>query len=146
MSDEDKSTPPVVPVTPEEAIPVTLPGIPLKAGKIVITPDVPRETVPPPAAGMQEAKLPSQTTPEQDRTTASQRRVNLIWETTQACIAVGVTLATVWVAAVLSIRGDSGTAAFLLLSNSFFLIIGFYFSRTNHTKVGGVGDKEGKER
>lgn len=130
---------------PEE--PAVLPGLPLTAGKIVVTPAAPTQTtVPAPQVGMQEDRLPSQTTPEQDRTTASQRRVNLIWETTQAIIAVGVTLATVIVAAILSIRGDAGTAAFLLLSNAFFLIIGFYFSRTNHTKVGGIGDKDGKER
>ena len=39
--------------------------------------------------------LPSATTSEQDRTTAGQRRINLIWETTQACIAVSIVMANV---------------------------------------------------
>ncbi len=94
-----------------------------------------------------DANAPSTTTSEQDRTTLGQRRVNLIWEVTQATIAVLVTLASVWVSGVLCLRGKEGdTAAFLLLSNSFFLIVGFYFSRTNHTKVGGVGFKSGEGR
>lgn len=131
------------PKPPEE--PAVLPGIPITAGKIVVTPHPPA-TVPGPAPGATEDKLPSTTTPEEDRTTASQRRVNLIWETTQAVIAVVVTSVSVIVAAVLSLRGDTGHAAFLLLSNSFFLIIGTYFTRTNHTKTGGVGSKEEKQR
>lgn len=96
--------------------------------------------------GTAPSNVPSVTTPEEDRTTASQRRVNLIWETTQAIIAVTVTTASLVVAGILALRGDSGSAAFLLLSNAFFLIIGFYFSRTNHTKTGGIGNKDGKER
>jgi hypothetical protein len=27
------------------------------------------------------------------------------------------------------------------LVNAFFLIVGFYFSRTNHTAIGGIGSK-----
>lgn len=72
-------------------------------------------------------------------TSLGQRRINLIWEFTQASIAVGVTIATLWASTSLTLRGDAGEAAFLLLSNSFFLVIGFYFGRTNHQKIGGVG-------
>lgn len=120
--------------------------IPVVTAPVTVIADATKATVPAPEPGKTEDKLPSKTTPEQDRTTASQRRVNLIWETTQAVIAVTVTLATLIVAATLCIRGNEATAAFLLLSNAFFLIIGFYFSRTNHTKVGGIGEKDGKER
>jgi hypothetical protein len=28
-----------------------------------------------------------------------------------------------------------------VLSNAFFLIVGFYFSRTNHQSIGGIGPK-----
>lgn len=70
--------------------------------------------------------------------TAGQRRVNLIWELTQASIAILVTLATLTSAMWMAIRGE-GNAAFALLGNVFFLVTGFYFGRTNHQKVGGVG-------
>jgi hypothetical protein len=70
--------------------------------------------------------------------TAGQRRINIIWEITQATIAITVTGATLYVAAQLALKDSGQTAAFLLLSNAFFLVIGFYFGRTNHQRVGGV--------
>jgi len=81
--------------------------------------------------------LPAQatTTTEQDKHSYGQRRINLIWEVTQAVIAVVVTLATLYVAAQLALRSEGQTAAFLLLSNAFFLVIGFYFSRSNHNRI-----------
>lgn len=75
------------------------------------------------------------TTGEQDRHSLAQRNINLIWEGTQAVIAVVVTVATLYVAAQLALRDSGETAAFLLLSNAFFLIIGFYFSRSNHVRI-----------
>lgn len=68
-----------------------------------------------------------------------QRRVNLIWEATQALIAVTVTCSTLYVAAQLALKDSGAQAAFLLLSNAFFLVIGFYFGRTNHQRSGGIG-------
>jgi hypothetical protein len=62
--------------------------------------------------------------------TGGQRRVNLIWEGTQALIALTVTIGTIYTA-VLKIDAT-------VLSNAFFLVIGFYFGRTNHQRVGGV--------
>ena len=96
-----------------------------------------------------EEPKPSTTTHEEDRTTAGQRRVNMIWELTQAVIAVCVTTAATAVAAYRATHAEPiapDGAALQLLSNAFFLIVGFYFSRTNHTKVGGVGPTEGKQR
>lgn len=88
-----------------------------------------------------ETPLPPTTTTEADRHTASQRRVNLIWEYTQAIIAIIVTVGTLLIAGVLVLRGDGTSAtAFLLLSNAFFMIVTSYFQRTNHTRVGGVQD------
>lgn len=78
------------------------------------------------------------TTEEQQRATAGQRRVNLIWEFTQAAIALLVTTSTLFVASRLALSDKTATAAFLLLSNAFFLVVGFYFGRTNHQRVGGV--------
>lgn len=77
------------------------------------------------------------TTEEQERHTASQREINKIWELTQATIAILVTITTLTVCVVLSVKGET-KEALILISSAFFLIIGFYFSRTNHTKVGGV--------
>jgi Na+/phosphate symporter len=80
----------------------------------------------------------AKTTAEEDRHSQGQRRINVIWEGTQAIIAVTVTGATLYVAAMLALKDAGQTAAFLLLSNAFFLVIGFYFGRTNHQRVGGV--------
>ena len=83
--------------------------------------------------------LPPTTTAEQNTTTYSQRRINLIWEVTQATIAISVTTAALFVSSKLAIIEQTQAAPFLLLSNAFFLVIGFYFGRTNHQRVGGVG-------
>lgn len=71
---------------------------------------------------------------------AGQRKVNLIWEYTQSIIALSVVVANliVFVHAGMSSKTVEVPAA---LSNSLFLVIGFYFSRTNHTAIGGVGFK-----
>ena len=82
------------------------------------------------------------TTTEENRKTAGQRRINAIWEVTQALIAVAVTLQTLRVAGSLAMKDNGQTAAFLLLSNAFFLVIGFYFGRTNHQRQGGVGGNQ----
>ncbi len=82
---------------------------------------------------MADTSLPATTTFQQDLTTAGQRRVNLIWEYTQAIIAGAVTLA--YIVSQL-MRIDSAG-----LANACFLIVGFYFSRTNHSAIGGVGHK-----
>lgn len=81
------------------------------------------------------------TTAEQDTMTAGQRRINLLWEWTQAVLAVIVTTSTLFVAAKLALI-ENDHAAFLLLSNAFFSVISVYLTRTNHTRIGGV--KEGE--
>ena len=86
--------------------------------------DIPQE---PPTAGEQADTL----------RTAGQRRVNLIWETTQASIALSVTGTALYVTA-----NTISEAAFSVLSNGFFLVIGFYFGRTNHARSGGVGPND----
>lgn len=77
--------------------------------------------------------MPPKTTEQEDITLAGQRRINLIWEYTQAAVAVSVTFAIIYTAIM---KIDSVT-----LTNAFFLIIGFYYSRTNHAAIGGVGPK-----
>lgn len=62
--------------------------------------------------------------------TANRQQTNLIWERTQAAIACGVTLA--YIAAQLMGKGLTAEG----LANAFFLVIGFYFGRTNHARPG----------
>jgi hypothetical protein len=80
-----------------------------------------------------QAPVAPTTTAQQDLVVAGQRRVNMIWESTQSAIAIIVTLATVY-AAIVEIEATT-------LTNAFFLVVGFYYSRTNHTAIGGVGPK-----
>lgn len=79
--------------------------------------------------------LPPNTTAEQDMTTKGQRRINLIWEITQAVIAVSITWAVIYMV----LTGKEGS----VLTNAFFLIVSMYFVRTNHKLIGGVGVKTG---
>jgi len=91
---------------------------------------------------------PPTSTEEEDRGTAGQRAVNLLWEHTQAKIAIAVVYSVLLVAAILSLMAMLPWAterqialaitAFMLLSSLSTLVIGFYYGRTNHTKVGGV--------
>lgn len=47
--------------------------------------------------------------------------------------------ATLFIAGKLVFGEEGGTgAAFLLLSNAFFMIVTAYYQRTNHTRTGGV--------
>lgn len=89
--------------------------------------------------------VPPTTTIEQDRKASGQRRINLLWEFTQALIALGVTGQTLRVSGNLAMKEHGETAAFLLLSNAFFLVIGFYFGRTNHARTGGIGGEQVKD-
>jgi hypothetical protein len=81
----------------------------------------------------EEQSVAPTTTTQEDLVTAGQRRVNLIWEGTQSAIAVIITGAVIY-SSVTKVLSQE-------LTNAFFLIIGFYFSRTNHSAIGGTGDK-----
>lgn len=64
--------------------------------------------------------------------TKNRQQTNLIWERTQAAIAIGTTLAYL----VAQIFGRATPAEGL--ANAFFLVIGFYFGRTNHARPSGT--------
>jgi hypothetical protein len=74
---------------------------------------------------------------EEDRHTAAQRRINLIWEYTQATIAISIVLANIVYIFLMLLVTDPPPA--VLLANAFFLVIGFYFGRTNHARIGDWG-------
>ena len=81
---------------------------------------------------------PATTTFQEDLTTAGQRRVNLIWEYTQASIAVVVVLFTMVAGIAAMIYGLDIPS---IISVAFGMVTGFYFSRTNHAAIGGIGHK-----
>lgn len=91
------------------------------------------QPTPPTAIKGEGTTLAPTTTEQQDVVTQGQRRVNLIWESVQATIAIAVTFAIIYLAIV---QTPAET-----ITNAFFLIVGFYFSRVNHERVGGVGPK-----
>jgi hypothetical protein len=78
------------------------------------------------------------TTAADDLRTAGQRKINAIWEYTQAAMAVIVVGSVVGVSAFRAVKVPSDSLAFEFMSNVAFMVITFYFSRTNHTRVGGV--------
>ncbi len=96
---------------------------------------MPEAPVPPP---LKPQHPPTQQESEDARISAGQRGINRIWEYTQSYISVTVVTAGLVVAASLALRLGDTSSAFALLSNTMFVVIGFYFGRTNHQRVGGV--------
>jgi len=81
---------------------------------------------------MPELEQPSSkptTTAEQDRRTAGQRRVNMTWEYTQAAIALLVIGMFVFT----SFREKTVEP---FSAGIVGVVIGFYFGRTNHARIG----------
>lgn len=76
--------------------------------------------------------------------TVGQRRINLILEYTQALVAVFVVSANMIVGVCQGIGWPTTTDGIPeVLSNSLFLVVGFYFSRSSHTAIGNSGQVEG---
>lgn len=88
-----------------------------------------------------DAPLPPTTTKQEDLTTSGQRRINLIWEWTQAIIAISVVLTTMITGAYIALRGLPEQQTPTILAVAFGTIVGFYFARTNHAAIGGIGAK-----
>lgn len=85
--------------------------------------------------------LPPTTTAQQDITTAGQRKVNLIWEYTQAIIAVMLVGAFVAVVLRIVFKGINGQEVPAVLAAVCGTVVGSYFQRTNHMNIGGTGHK-----
>jgi len=106
--------------------------------------EAPVNVTAPKAAILTSESLSPTTTAEQDKHSAGQRDINLIWERTQMRIALSVIWASLFVGAVLSVTGkwlgtsDMQLAAIVFLFGVANLVTGFYFGRTNHQKIGGV--------
>lgn len=108
-----------------------------------------------------EGKVLSPTTTHEENTvTKGQRKINLIWETTQSKIAllvvyIGMTVNALVIIILIALaffsRTDKeiSTATVAIITGSIAainltsgIVIGFYFSRTNHSQIGGIGRKD----
>ena len=91
--------------------------------------------------------MPEEQKIQEGLVSAGQRKINLIWECTQALIALAVVMANIAVGVHLGFTSAAGASRESppMLTNSLFLVIGFYFSRTNHSNTGGVGHKPDQE-
>ncbi len=78
--------------------------------------------------------IAADTTLEQQKVTKSRRDINLIWEATQAIIAIAITIAVIY--------GEATGRNSTVLSNAFTLIVAIYFVRMNHTKMGGLSSSD----
>jgi len=78
---------------------------------------------------------------QQNMTARGQRHINQIWEYTQAFIAITVIITNMIAGVIFIIKRIPAGEYPLVLSSSLFLIVGFYFSRTNHQAIGGIGKK-----
>lgn len=130
-----------------EQIPVAghpLPPAPLKSEQIPPIPpdklpDIPIEKIP--AEARPQQPVAPKTTLQEDLTTLGHRNINVMWERTQQVISLMIVAAALAVIGYLVVYGDAPLRllALSMLSNILFLVVGTYFQRTNHTKVGGVG-------
>ena len=87
------------------------------------------------------------TTVEEDKHTAAARITDLIWEITQALIAMSVVGTVIYVNMKLAIYGrevnEVSSSALMQLNVLGGIIVGFYFGRTNHARRGGVVERKG---
>jgi hypothetical protein len=88
---------------------------------------------------------PPTTTVEQDLRTAGQRRINMIWEYTQAFIAVLLVCSAVIITVFPTLQGRQIEVPDVLTS-SLFLVLGFYFGRTNHARIGDAPSLDDRHR
>lgn len=86
--------------------------------------------------------LAATTTYQQDLVAAGQRNINVMWEGTQKNIALMVVVVALLVLGYLVVSPGVTTelqlVALSTLSNVLFAVTSVYFTRTNHTKTGGV--------
>jgi len=102
---------------------------------------------------MAQESLAPNTTAQQDLTTAGQRAISLVWENTQARIALFVVIIGILTNALVIIvvifldkEITVNQLALISICLQFInlttgIVIGFYFSRTNHQAIGGIGPK-----
>lgn len=128
----------MIPTDADHPVPVSVSSV-ASPIPIIITGEQRRSSATPPVQQQdKDPSLPARTTFQEDLTYAGQRRINLIWEWTQAIIALGVVFMTTG-AGIYSMIHNVEIPT--LLAVAFGTVVGFYFSRTNHAAIGGVGIK-----
>lgn len=106
--------------------------------------------LPPPAnpastavlASKENPPLQATTTSEQDLKSQGQRALNMLWERTQAVIALEIVNAAI-IFAFVSLWTKPNEAASYFFVSAFSLVVGFYFSRVNHARIGDEPNKPG---
>lgn len=91
---------------------------------------------PKPIAEPPKLVLPPTTTSEENQTKAGQRRVHIMWESTQAVIAVLITAGVIY-CQIKRIESPE-------INYAFFLIVSMYYVRTNHTLTSTSGSYKGR--
>jgi cobalamin synthase len=82
------------------------------------------------------------TTVEQDLHTSAARLNDAMWENTQRQIALMVVGSSILYALITIFYTPKIEATTVFFASSFSLIIGFYFGRTNHQRLGGISDNK----
>lgn len=85
--------------------------------------------------------MPATTTVEQDLHTQAARDNDQTWESTQRQIALIVVISAVVYAFVTIWFVPKVESTTVFFASAFTLVIGFYFGRTNHARLGGVTPK-----
>lgn len=146
MDDSSKTTQVKI-VEQDEPVPVviadTAQPLPVKVMAENHDPHISKQTIStyaPPATTVEKGQgltASPTSTEEEDRHSASQRQINRYWERVQGYIAVLVTTTSCAISLILVWRGEYALGVGLI-SSMVFLVIGFYFGRSNHERVGGV--------
>lgn len=77
-------------------------------------------------------------------TKQGQRKINVLWEATQTGLAF-LTLIFVGIILIIQyLQGIPNPDAPEILKAILLVIVTMYYQRTNHTKIGGIGYKEGE--
>lgn len=130
-------SPPIIPVVPVPSVK----GSPQPAEVTAVVMD---------PAGKDTKNAPPTSTAEEDRKTAGQRNINEKWENTQQWIAIISVVTTNAACLVLIVCGvaynnpEMVWPALLFMTTNTAQILTSYFTRTNHTKIGGVGGTDSR--
>lgn len=114
---------------------VALPAATPAAGAVGTTTTTVTSTVPPPVMVTKDEGLvlAPTTTAADDKVTEGQRKINLIWESSQSIISIAITGAVIF-CQINAINSET-------LNNAFFFVVATYLQRTNHIRMGGVPPK-----
>lgn len=98
-----------------------------------------------PVSKSENLTMPPTTTAAEDKVTEGQRHISRVWEYVQAGIAFSVTSTTLLVLAKLALSAEEPSGNQLQVVGHLMvmttMILTFYYQRTNHQNIGGIGPK-----